>query len=177
MILGFILILIVLIPYSIYLYIINKKLNKKIKELELEKKKILERKILKNQKENIVPIEKISNNINPSSKVNNIPSNIPTPTKESSFNIKDFINTTNHPRENNNKTVESYLEELSKKISEKEKQTPIELTEYEQNQEDNAIISYQELKSLKEKDEYIKKNNETEEFIENLKNLRDKLNS
>ena len=60
---------------------------------------------------------------------------------------------------------------MSKSIQKELDSKPIQLTEYEQEEELNAIISYQELLNSKEKED----NNETKEFIEQLKNLRNSL--
>lgn len=134
MITGFILILIVLIPFTIYLYLSNKRLLEKINKLEKEKKEILTRKIKTNKDIDIYPINNISDN-----------------------NIK------------------TNLEIISNKIENKIKQEPIKLTDYEQQQEDNAIISYQELKQ-RNKLYRIDENDTPEIFIENLKEFRNNLN-
>ena len=145
MIIGFILILIVIIPLCIYLYITNKKLQIKVDKLELERREILERKII-NNKEDIIPIESIS---------------------------KDIIsNPTNNTKKQDKNISKEYFKELTNKIA-TAKQQPIKLTSYEQEQENNAIISYQELKK-KENTNTIDKI-ETKEFIEILKNLRNSL--
>ncbi len=134
MITGFILILIVLIPFTIYLYLSNKRLLEKINKLEKEKKEILTRKIKTNKDIDIYPINNISDN-----------------------NIK------------------TNLEIISNEIENKIKQEPIKLTDYEQQQEDNAIISYQELKQ-RNKLYRIDENDTPEIFIENLKEFRNNLN-
>ena len=145
MIIGFVLILIVIIPLCIYLYITNKKLQIKVDKLELERREILERKII-NNKEDIIPIESIS---------------------------KDIIsNPTNNIKKQDKNISKEYFKELTNKIA-TAKQQPIKLTSYEQEQENNAIISYQELKK-KENTNTIDKI-ETKEFIEILKNLRNSL--
>ena len=61
MILGLSLILIVVIPFCIYLYITNQKLTKKIKELESEKRYILERKIIEAKEKDAISINLLSN--------------------------------------------------------------------------------------------------------------------
>lgn len=77
------------------------------------------------------------------------------------FNVKDYVRSKNR----------NYLEEVSKSIQKELDSKPIQLTEYEQEEELNAIISYQELLNSKEKED----NNETKEFIDQLKNLRNSL--
>ena len=67
----------------------------------------------------------------------------------------------------------SYLEEISKHLKKEIQPQTIGLTEYEKIQEEQAIISYQELLSLKEN-----RNNQTkytDNFIEELKDLRNLL--
>ena len=77
------------------------------------------------------------------------------------FNVDDYVRNKNR----------NYLEEVSKSIQKELDSKPIQLTEYEQEEELNAIISYQELLNSKEKED----NNETKEFIDQLKNLRNSL--
>lgn len=69
-------------------------------------------------------------------------------------------------QDDNNK----YLKELSQKISEELTPKTIELTDYEKIQEEQAVISYQELLSLKEK--LKNQEHQDEQFLENLKELR-----
>ena len=52
---------------------------------------------------------------------------------------------------NSNNSNNEYLREISKQIEKQLTPQTIELTDYEKNQEEQAIISYQELLSLKEK--------------------------
>ena len=141
MIIGLILILIVLIPFCIYLYLTNKKLLKKIENLEKERKIILERKLKINKDNDIYLLENISN-------------------KEEKKPL---------PKEKIN------LEELSKNIKKELENEPIKFTNYEQEQEATAIISYQELKE-KNKLFRIDANDNPEVFIENLNEFRNNLN-
>lgn len=77
----------------------------------------------------------------------------------------------------------SFVEEISKRMEEEVKPQTIELTEYEQQQEDEAIISYKELMKEKEKfqnidDEHFEDDEELDsdqEFIEKLKQFRQSL--
>ena len=59
----FIILSTILFFFCLYLYFDNKKLNQRIIELELETKKILERKLI-NNKEDLISIENISKEIN-----------------------------------------------------------------------------------------------------------------
>ena len=89
-------------------------------------------------------------------------------TKE--FNINEYIQAKNI---NKNQKEKNYLEEVSKKIKKEIESKPIELTEYEQEEELNAIISYQELLNSNEKN--ITSNDNSEDFLEQLKKLRNSL--
>ena len=67
----------------------------------------------------------------------------------------------------------NFMEEVSEKLSRELKPQTIELTDYEQKQEDEAIISYQELLSTKQ--EILNEREEEKEFLENLKKFRNHL--
>ena len=94
-------------------------------------------------------------------KENKITSPITIDNKE--INITEFI-----PQNETN-----YLEEVSRKLKEEINNKPIELTEYEQEEELNAEISYKELKNKEDKTN--KKEPDTKEFIDQLKKLRNSL--
>ena len=68
----------------------------------------------------------------------------------------------------------NFMEEVSELSRELKPQT-IELTDYEQKQEDEAIISYQELLANKDKTFNISDDEEDEDFISALKSFRDSL--
>ena len=99
--------------------------------------------------------------------------------EENTVNLNDFIKKNNvlNSKENkiNSKNI-SFLEEISKQLEEQIGPQTIELTDYEKEQEENAIISYKEL--LKVKDELYELNavKENGEFIQDLKALRNNLN-
>jgi hypothetical protein len=67
----------------------------------------------------------------------------------------------------------SYLSEVSKELENGMVSQTIELTEYEQEQEDNAIISYRELLNASKRENIV--NDGTVEFIEELKKFRNNL--
>ena len=69
-----------------------------------------------------------------------------------------------------------YLKEISEKMANELKPQTIELTDYEKAQEEHAIISYQELLALKDRLTIIDDDEGTVNFIEELKNLRNRLN-
>lgn len=67
----------------------------------------------------------------------------------------------------------SYLDEVSKKLEDEEPASSnIELTEYEKKQEEEAIISYDELQKVKDKIYKITDDEEDDEFIDELKSFR-----
>lgn len=70
---------------------------------------------------------------------------------------------------------ENYLESVSKSLEERKETEPIELTNYEQQQEDDAIISYQELLGSQDKMYNITDEEEDSPFIEELKSFRKSL--
>lgn len=70
---------------------------------------------------------------------------------------------------------ENYLESVSKSLEEHKETEPIELTNYEQQQEDDAIISYQELLGSQDKMYNITDEEEDSPFIEELKSFRKSL--
>ena len=70
---------------------------------------------------------------------------------------------------------ENYLESVSKSLEEHKETEPIELTNYEQQQEDDAIISYQELIGSQDKLYNITDEEEDSPFIEELKSFRKSL--
>jgi hypothetical protein len=230
--LFFILLSIILFFFCLYFYLNNKKLNQRIIELELETKKILERKIVSN-KDDLISIENISiesnqeypkeKKLNSTNKEKNnivtltkniiekkytarnnkedeyqtpiIPnpnsSTLVNPTANNNSLYKDSIDeytanvdiTSNFnpiefiPKENkatisvlkNNKDNE-YLKKIAMQLENELTPKTVELTDYEKKQEEQAVISYQELLSLKEKI----KNDEKKDtnFIEDLKELR-----
>ena len=70
----------------------------------------------------------------------------------------------------------SFAEEISKKMEEELKPQTIELTDYEKQQEEEAIISYQELlKTNKDRLYNITDEEETVDFINELKSFRSSL--
>ena len=74
----------------------------------------------------------------------------------------------------NNGNIE-YLQEISDKIANELQPQTIELTDYEKIQEENAIISYKELITLKDTIKMLDDEDETINFIEELKKLRNSL--
>ena len=69
----------------------------------------------------------------------------------------------------------SFLEQISKEIEKELGPQTIELTDYEKEQEESAIISYQELLKVKEELYEINAAKENDEFIQDLKAFRNGL--
>ena len=176
MILGLFLILIVIVPYCIYLYIVNNQLKLKIENLKKENKEIRERKILKVKDVDMVPLTYISNASQPKKKIESNKKEQPKEkieTKEQQIEEMEIpIFKIKEPKQEFN-NQENYLKNI---IQNNNNIKPIELTEYEQEQENNAIISYQELKQEQNKKTFIiNEKDEPEDFISNLKEFRNNL--
>ena len=62
MTLGLFLILIVTLPFTIYLYIVNKKLKIQIEDLEKKQKTLLERKIYASLEKDVLPLKNLIKN-------------------------------------------------------------------------------------------------------------------
>ena len=92
--------------------------------------------------------------------------------QSNNFNPNDFVKKT--PKKANsikkNNQITNYLEEVSNQLANELTPKTIELTDYEKIQEEQAIISYQELLSLKDKSQ--DNNNETNDYLEDLKEFR-----
>ena len=88
-----------------------------------------------------------------------------------SFNIDEFIKKDQKDNVKNSVITQTksnkYLEEISKHLADEMTPQTIDLTDYEKIQEEQAIISYQELLTLKEKNNLEEKDDEM--FVENLK--------
>lgn len=228
----FILLSTIMFFFCLYLYFNNKKLKERVSKLEIETKEILERKLIKENPNDLISLDNLSNNHqdkkistsqlnnknykplnnksnltlkkNNNSKNNNstYPKNkkdnyskIITKEKENnnkykrqtqykftninneSFNIDEFIQKEKRtfPRIKENKSSIDYLEEISNQISEELAPKTIELTEYEQRQEEQAVISYKELLALKKRLDNNPNIDENLNFIENLKDFRNSL--
>lgn len=90
-----------------------------------------------------------------------------------SFNVDEFVK---RDKSTSEISTIDYLENISNAISEKIKPQTIELTGYEKEQEENAIISYKELlKASKSSNSVNVSQEDTSEFIEELKKLRNSL--
>lgn len=70
---------------------------------------------------------------------------------------------------------QKFIEEISKQMEDEIKPQTIELTDYERRQEEEAIISYQELLKTKDRTYRITDDEEIETFIDELKELRTNL--
>ena len=65
-----------------------------------------------------------------------------------------------------------FANEIVKKMEDEVKPSNIELTEYEKKQEEEAIISYDELLKVKDKIYNLTEEEENEEFLDELKTFR-----
>ena len=98
--------------------------------------------------------------------------------KSSSFNLSELINTNNHTTNIiNPEPVKEYdyLQEISNRLNEELKPQTIELTDYEKKQEEQAVISDQELLKFKSSNSITPEKQETINFIEELKSFRNSL--
>ncbi len=191
-----IVLLLILLIYCIYLISKINRLKKEIEDLNNKNVIEIDKKLTYNDK-NIIPIKNISNerkinnkNQQQKPKIELYKPEIPKKKEESkaySKNVLKEINRTTSPININNiefnidelvpnkKEIETnYLEEVSKKIQEEIDNKPIALTEYEQEEELNAIISYKELLNSNEKKSSIE-DVDSEDFLEQLKKLRSSL--
>ena len=65
-----------------------------------------------------------------------------------------------------------FANDIVSRMEEEIKPSNIELTDYEKKEEEEAIISYDELQKVKDKIYNITEDEETDEFIDELKNFR-----
>ena len=95
-----------------------------------------------------------------------------------SFDLNEFINRSEKvvPIIKENPQKKDYLTEISNKMANELKPQTIELTDYEKEQEEHAIISYQELLTVRDKIQIKDDEEGTVDFIEELKNFRNTLN-
>mgnify|MGYP004663540231 CR=1 FL=1 len=105
-------------------------------------------------------------NINTSEESNNISKSLDNPNNQNNI-------TQNNTTQNN----KDYLQEISEKIASELTPHTIELTDYEKQQEEEAIISYQELLKTKDnnEDNYENDDEEIDSFIDELKKFRTNL--
>ena len=180
--------------FCVYLYYNNKKLNKIIEEFKIRDKNRYEENVLK---EDIVDIKEISCDVD-NNKVEEIVDKIEVNKNGNScdntekndddiikkdisyvdnnkFDIEDFIKKDKYIiRKLGSSDMNSeYLQEVSRELESSMAPQTIKLTDYEQEQEDNAIISYKELLDVNKKDNIV--NDGTVEFIEELKKFRNNL--
>lgn len=92
--------------------------------------------------------------------------------KEIKMNLNDFIRRDKNIKGKYSNTVEDIVRRIEKDINNKK---PIELTRYEEEEEEQAIISYRELMSNKDKIYNITKEEEDDDFIKELKSFREDL--
>ena len=95
-----------------------------------------------------------------------------------SFNVNEFVKKNEKivPKIKENNNNNDYLKEISNQISNELKPQTIELTDYEKDQEEHAVISYKELLALKERIDVQDNETENINFIDDLKQFRSTLN-
>lgn len=97
---------------------------------------------------------------------------------DSKVNLNDFIRKGNQDAilsESVKGDNVSFVQEISKQLEQQLGPQTIELTDYEKEQEENAIISYKELLKVKEQLYEENEAKENEEFLNDLKALRNNL--
>lgn len=92
--------------------------------------------------------------------------------EKTSFRVDEFVKEKNDF--SNSVSGDDYLREVSKKMASELAPQTIELTDYEKDQEENAIISYQELLAVRESSSLD--DGDDIDFIDELKKLRNSLN-
>ena len=101
-------------------------------------------------------------------------------TNVTSYVKKEKINDLENGKEEKNKKIDevdnkTFIEEISRRMEEELKPQTIELTDYEKKQEEEAIISYQELIKSKDRIYKITDDEEIDTFIDELKEFRTNL--
>ena len=157
----------------------NKELENKIKKEELEKKIKEEvkaepiKEVKKEVKTSVKPV--ISEESKPYSK--NVLKDISTRNQTSPISIKkEVVNKVKEEIKEDKKDNISFTENLSKQLEESQVNEPIGLTDYERQQEEEAIISYKELLNASKDRLYkLTDDEETVDFISELKSFRSSL--
>ncbi len=145
-------------------YILGSSRNKEEKINSFENLRPYQKNILKDIKTTTSPI-----NINNNSTI-----------KEMKMNLNDYIK--RGTKDNNDKKItindnksSNNVEEIVKRLENAVNNKPIELTRYEEEEEEQAIISYRELMSNKDKIYNITKEEDDDAFIKELKSFREDL--
>ena len=145
--------------------VVNK--DSKIVNRGIEDKVIVKKSIVNNEDNNSNKMVK---------KFNNDKNNVVRSDNNIKFDVEEFIKKDKYiNRKLDSSDMNSeYLQEISRELENNMVPQTIKLTDYEQEQEDNAIISYKELLNVNNKKEETI-NDETVEFIEELKKFRNNL--
>lgn len=92
------------------------------------------------------------------------------------FDLNEFVQTSSRKSSDTSlKSETDYLQNVSRKMADELKPQTIELTDYEKDQEEHAVISYQELLNLKNGISVADDEQETLRLIDELKKLRNHL--
>jgi len=95
--------------------------------------------------------------------------------KVTSYAKQDDVVVNNNEKSINEMDNQSFIEEISKRMEDELKPQTIDLTDYERKQEEEAIISYQELLQAKDRMYRITDDEEIDTFIDELKEFRTNL--
>ena len=90
------------------------------------------------------------------------------------INLNEFVRQSTNTKKKENRENREFLKDLSKRLEEEVKPQTIELTDYEKDQEEHAIISYQELLSSKDRVDLIEEE-DNKRLLNDLKKFREYL--
>jgi len=90
-------------------------------------------------------------------------------------NVTSYVKQEDKKMEEKEPDNKSFVEEISRRMEDELKPQTIELTDYERKQEEEAIISYQELLKAKDRMYKITDDEEIDTFIDELKEFRTNL--
>ncbi len=90
------------------------------------------------------------------------------------INLNEFVRQSTNTKKKENRENREFLKDLSKRLEEEVKPQTIELTDYEKDQEEHAIISYQELLSSKDRVDLIEEE-DNKRLLDDLKKFREYL--
>jgi len=150
----------------------EEKIKTENESLDNTERKPYQKNILKNIKAPTSPI-----NLNNQSTIKELKMNLNDFIKKERKNGNNIKILTSKDYENNTNSNVNYMEEVSKRLEKATENIPIELTDYEKIQEEQAIISYQELIDNKDKIYQLNDDEADIEFINELKNFRESLNN
>lgn len=174
LIFGGIAVLIIIVGISIRLYIKNKQLMLLVKKQKMELD-VKEKEIIRSRNNNSIKNNVVEDKVKILDK-KEIKNDRVYKSNNSGRYQTSPINIVNKKEREEIKDNVSFTESLAKQMKEEIKPQTIELTEFEKKQEEEAIISYKELLSANKDKVYdITDDEETTDFIEELKTFRSNL--